>query len=168
VHWPELVLHGGAHCGLCRGHRVLMLAQRKVEVGQPYPAAFDVVLHQRSISGVMPHLAVRALEVARLDDPEAGLGVAANPSPIRTLADRVGGHRRRCTRDGSSWGSGGIGRRANCVSSSCISPSATRQDNYGEGHGGEESVWRDHWHVRKRREATVEAHIRRAVISACE
>src|SRR6185312_10822082 len=72
VHLPELVLRASAHRRDRSLVRVRVDRQREVDVRHAYLAGLHVVVAYHLICGVVPFLAVRALEVAHLDHPDLG------------------------------------------------------------------------------------------------
>jgi len=117
VHLPELVLRGGAHGVLGRRHGVLMTADREIDESEPDFPVVDVLTSYGDVGRVMPHLAVRALKVARDNHPDLRRRIAANARAVSVCDEwvsrrrggccycRCGGGRRGC------GGKGGTRRR---------------------------------------------------------
>ena len=88
---PELVLRAGAHCSGSHHTRVLVHLQRQVQVREPSAPSGDVIATYVGQGGVVPHLAVRALEVADHDDPDGSLWIALVATGFELLGEyRIG------------------------------------------------------------------------------
>src|ERR1700704_4845211 len=107
VHRPELSLGARAHRGLSSRPGENMTVEREVHVGEPDLARLHVLVAERGVRLVVPLLAVWALKVAHLDDPDWRRCASLNPGEVGDRNVGVG----RCWLGGNTGGLGAYDRR---------------------------------------------------------